>query len=112
MLKLCCESSMRFWRRRSDPAALGAALGPLPGEALEALKLKAHRTASYAASGAHLRRRMGQSLDFREHRGYVPGDDVRYVDWRDSDRTGGSSDLVVRLFDAEEHQTLLVLLDG
>lgn len=102
---------MWFWRRQSRPPDHADALGPLPGEALEALRLKAHRTASYAASGAHLRRRMGQSLDFREYRAYVPGDDIRHVDWQASARSGGPSDRVVRLFDAEEHMTILVLID-
>lgn len=59
--------------------------------------------------GQHLRRRAGQSLEFREHRDYQMGDDIRLVDWRASLRAG---ERVVRVFEAEEQMTLMILVDA
>jgi uncharacterized protein (DUF58 family) len=61
--------------------------------------------------GPHLRRRAGQSLEFREFRDYAPGEDIRKVDWAASRRRGGKWDLVARSFEAEERRTLLILID-
>ena len=33
-------------------------------------------------SGSHQSPRMGSSLDFAHHRDYLPGDDLRHLDWR------------------------------
>ena len=33
-------------------------------------------------SGLHRSPHLGFSTDFAEHRPYVPGDDIRHVDWR------------------------------
>src|SRR2546425_4477404 len=33
-------------------------------------------------NGLHRAPYFGASIDFAEHRGYVPGDDIRRVDWR------------------------------
>jgi hypothetical protein len=63
--------------------------------------------------GAHLARRRGQSLEFREFAAYLPGDDVRTVDWRASARFG-LTDVrrwLVRRFDAEEHVQVAVSID-
>ncbi len=78
---------------------------------LERLRLSLRRNLPSQGLGAHLHRRMGQSLEFREFRDYSFGDDVRKVDWLASTRRGRPEDLVVRSFEAEEQRTLLVLLD-
>jgi len=61
--------------------------------------------------GGHQMRRKGQSLDFRDFEHYVPGDDVRHVDWRASARLGRREDLLVRHYTAEEQLTLVVSVD-
>jgi hypothetical protein len=33
-------------------------------------------------SGLHRSPYRGRSIDFAEHRGYMPGDDIRRIDWR------------------------------
>jgi len=49
-------------------------------------------------TGLHRGRGAGSSLEFLEHRDYVPGDDLRRVDWRAFART---DELNVRLFREE-----------
>lgn len=86
-------------------------MAALPFDALDAVRMQANRRVATAETGVHLRRRMGQSLDFREHRQFVPGDDIRHVDWRASARIGGPADLFVRQFDAEDRLEVVVALD-
>ena len=84
---------------------------PLGGVALRRLRLKLRKTAPTFGLGAHLHRRMGQSLEFREYRNYNFGEDIRTVDWAASARQGQKWDLIAKSFEAEERRTLIVLLD-
>jgi uncharacterized protein (DUF58 family) len=84
---------------------------PISIDALSRFYLEANRRMPSAGFGAYLRRRLGQSLEFREHRNYVFGDDVRAVDWAASQRVGGPSDWVVRTFEAEERLTIAISVD-
>jgi len=61
--------------------------------------------------GTHLRRKQGQSLQFRDYRAYQRGDDIRAVDWRASLRRGDEGDLIVKTFEAEERMTLVLIVD-
>jgi hypothetical protein len=61
--------------------------------------------------GAHLMRRKGQSLEFREFAPYTLGDDIRHVDWRASARYGAGEDWLVRNFAAEEQLTIVISID-
>lgn len=58
-----------------------------------------------AAMGTHLNKLDGDSLEFKQHRSYTPGDDVRRVDWS---LYGRSKRLYTRLVQ-DEHQPRLVL---
>ncbi|MCS7167443.1 MAG: DUF58 domain-containing protein [Gemmatales bacterium] len=51
----------------------------------------------------------GSSLEFREHRDYQPGDDLRYLDWNASAR---SDRLLVKVFEQEVHPQLELVLDA
>lgn len=51
----------------------------------------------------------GASPDFHDHRPYVPGDDVRHVDWAVYGRT---RELIVRLYRAEVAPGIDVFVDG
>ena len=53
---------------------------------LERLQLTASRDLRGLRSGQRASRRTQSSADFVQHRIYVPGDDVRYVDWKASAR--------------------------
>lgn len=86
---------------------------PLTDAELDGFRLRARRLAATSGSGAHRRRRAGQSLEFRDYRAYVLGDDIRAVDWPASRRLGGRGpgDWTVRTFEAEERLTVVVCPD-
>jgi hypothetical protein len=62
-------------------------------------------------AGAHLIRQRGQSLEFREFRPYLPGDDIRHVDWRASARYHRRDELVVRTFEHEVQTRVVISID-
>lgn len=91
---------------------------PLSRAALEQYYISARQAAQFVVQGGHLTRRMGQSREFREFTQYMPGDDVRYIDWRQTMRTTGghispmtSDRWLVRRFYAEEHMRLVISID-
>ena len=51
------------------------------------LELVARSVVDGVINGLHRSPYFGASVDFAEHRGYVPGDDIRRVDWRVFART-------------------------
>ena len=62
-------------------------------------------------SGRNIQRWRGQSLEFRDYAPYVRGDDIRYVDWRASARSGKENELLVRRFQAEEEFNIILSID-
>ncbi|MEM1417454.1 MAG: DUF58 domain-containing protein [Myxococcota bacterium] len=87
--------------------AEGALLEPAFLRRLERLRLLARRRFAGAA-GRRRSTRRGQSVELADHRAYVPGDDVRRIDWNAYARL---EELVLRLFVAEEDLTLHLFLD-
>jgi len=85
---------------------------PVSREFLRQVQMNMRQQVPTRGIGQHLRRRAGQSLEFREFRGYSMGDDIRLVDWRASLRTGRSGAQLVRVFEAEERTTLLIIVDA
>ena len=59
-------------------------------------------------NGLHRAPYFGASIDFAEHRGYVPGDDIRRVDWRLYARTDR---YYVKPYVADTNTNFSVLLD-
>jgi uncharacterized protein (DUF58 family) len=59
--------------------------------------------------GARVNRRTGGSLEFRDHREYHPGDDLRHVDWNVVAR---SDRLIVKQFHEEVSPVVDVIVDG
>ena len=84
---------------------------PLSVDRLQKLRLALRKTVPAQSLGAHLRRKQGQSLQFRDYRDYQRGDDIRAVDWRASLRRGDAGDLIVKTFEAEERMTLVLVVD-
>lgn len=59
-------------------------------------------------NGLHRSPYFGASVDFAEHRGYTPGDDIRRVDWRLFARTDR---FYVKEYEADSNSNFAVLLD-
>ncbi len=82
-----------------DPAVL-AALG--------SLELVARWVVEGFVNGLHRSPRKGFSVEFAEHRPYLAGDDLRYLDWKIAARTDR---WVVKLFEEETNARAMVVLD-
>src|SRR3954471_20015456 len=67
------------------------------------------RHAPVGLAGGTLSQRAGSSLEFREHREYEPGDDLRHIDWNAYAR---SDQLMVKLYHEEVTPHLDLLVDG
>ncbi|HZZ11479.1 MAG TPA: DUF58 domain-containing protein [Paraburkholderia sp.] len=63
---------------------------------------------SSVLSGSHASRLRGRGLNFEEIRAYLPGDDVRHLDWKVSLRLGKPQ---VRAYTEERDRPLLVVVD-
>ena len=59
-------------------------------------------------NGLHSSPHLGSSTDFAEHRAYMPGDDIRRIDWRLWARTDR---FYVKEFEAETNTNFLAVLD-
>jgi len=59
-------------------------------------------------NGLHRAPYFGASVDFAEHRGYVPGDDIRRIDWRLFARTDR---YYIKQYEADTNANFSVLLD-
>ena len=77
--------------------------------AADAYLLGLPRTPAAGRSGELLGRGTGSSLEFQEYREYVPGDDIRHLDWGAYAR---SDTLMVRLFREEISPKTEILLDA
>jgi uncharacterized protein (DUF58 family) len=72
------------------------------------LELLARTVVDGFINGLHRSPYLGLSLDFAEHRGYMPGDDIRRIDWRLYARTDR---YYVKEFEADTNSNFMVLLD-
>ena len=95
---------------RSGSGATPEAL-PLPSSQLDRYRLRLRQRDRGTVAGAHLIRQRGQSLEFREFRPYLPGDDIRHVDWRASARHHRRDELVVRTFEHEVQTRVVISID-
>ncbi len=66
------------------------------------------RRASGVQLGERRSQRRGNSQEFADHRPYVPGDDLRFLDWH---LYGRLDTLWVKLFEEEQDRVVQVLLD-
>ena len=49
---------------------------------IDNLELLARTVVEGFINGLHRSPNLGASMDFAEHRAYMPGDDIRRIDWR------------------------------
>ncbi len=62
--------------------------GPMPDALLRALELTIGRRVEGLLAGEHRSRILGRGTELAQVRPYVPGDDVRLIDWNVTARTG------------------------
>jgi uncharacterized protein (DUF58 family) len=90
---------MNFVSRFLEPALI---------ERLNHLQLSARRVVEGTVSGAHRSPVRGASVEFRQHRPYAPGDELRHLDWRVLGRTDRP---YVKEYDEETNLRCALLLD-
>ena len=76
---------------------------------ISCLELRARKVVEGFISGLHRSPWFGQSLEFVQHREYVPGDDTRRIDWKLWSR---SDRYYLKQFEDDTNVRVMVLLDG
>lgn len=76
---------------------------------LEQFQLLAARRAKSSSKGERRSRARGQSVEFADHRSYVPGDDFRYLDWN---LFGRLDRLFLKLYEEERELPVRIFLDA
>ncbi len=75
---------------------------------LQGLELRAKLIVEGYVSGVHRSPYHGFSVEFAEHREYVPGDDVRYIDWK---VFGKTDKYYLKQYEEETNLACYLLLD-
>ena len=75
---------------------------------MKGLRLRAERIVEGFVSGLHRSPYQGFSNEFAEHREYVPGDDLRYVDWR---AFGKTDKIYLKQYEEETNLIGYLILD-
>jgi uncharacterized protein (DUF58 family) len=97
----------------ADEGATAAAGAAIPGfgeqfmRKLEYLSLVSKRF-SGQLKAERRDRKLGSGIEFRDYRGYVPGDDFRYLDWKTYLRLDR---LLLRLYEEEQDLPIYLFLD-
>ena len=77
-------------------------------EKVRRIELQARRISTATFAGQYRSSFRGQGLDFDDFREYRPGDELRFIDWKVTARTGTP---YVRTFHEEREQVLLLAVD-
>ena len=83
-------------------------LNPQTLASIEGLDLQARLVVEGYVAGMHPSPYHGFSVEFAEHREYVPGDDIRHVDWKVWSKT---DKLYLKQYEEETNLLLYLLLD-
>src|SRR6476659_6990710 len=83
-------------------------LDPLALAKVRGLELQARLVVEGYLSGMHKSPYHGFSVEFAQHREYVPGDDIKHVDWKVYGRTGR---FYLKQYEEETNLVLWILLD-
>jgi uncharacterized protein (DUF58 family) len=94
--------------RTQDVGAGTSFIDPKALAKIDTLELLARTVVEGFINGLHRSPNLGASMDFAEHRAYMPGDDLRRIDWR---LFGRSDRYFVKEFEADTNTNLLLLLD-
>jgi len=75
---------------------------------LEQFQLALKKNASQINQGEQKSQKSGQGMIFKDHKEYIPGDDIRKIDWKAYART---KDYYVKRFEEERRLNIHILLD-
>jgi len=75
---------------------------------LRSIEIRTQRLADEQLSGTYSSIFKGQGLSFQEVRAYIPGDDVRFIDWNVSARM---NEPYVKVFVEEREMTVMLVVD-
>jgi uncharacterized protein (DUF58 family) len=84
-------------------------LDPLALAKVRSLELQARLIVEGFLSGMHKSPYHGFSVEFAQHREYVPGDDLKHLDWKVYSRTGR---FYLKQYEEETNLTLWLLVDA
>src|SRR5688572_30628389 len=107
---------MRLWNStKADKAETEAAgihtslssLIALAGRA-EGFGFRPRQPSHSILAGRHASKLRGRGLDFEELRSYLPGDDIRSIDWKVTARTGEPH---VRVYTEERDRPAILVVD-
>src|SRR5262245_13874064 len=87
---------------------MSAPLAPAEFAKIASLHLFARQVVEGFCSGLHRSPHRGFSVEFKEHRQYVPGDEIRRLDWK---VFGKTDRFYIREFEEETNLRATVLLD-
>ena len=76
---------------------------------LDAMRLAVRGRAQGGAGGSRRSSKLGSSAEFSDYREYIPGDDIRRLDWNALARF---DKLFIKLFMEEQESAVTILLDG
>lgn len=93
---------------RSDRRA-EAYLAPETLAQLLPFEMRARMIVEGVRSGLHQSPHQGMAVEFDQHRGYVPGDDLRHLDWK---VFGRSDRLMIKQYQQETNLDVLLMVDA
>jgi uncharacterized protein (DUF58 family) len=76
---------------------------------IRSLELRARQTIDGFVTGGHRSKQHGFAVEFAQHREYVPGDDIRHVDWK---VYGRSERFYLKQYELETNLVLWLLVDA
>jgi uncharacterized protein (DUF58 family) len=83
-------------------------LSPFDLQKISSLQVVARQVVEGFCSGLHRSPHKGFSVEFKQHRQYVPGDEIRHIDWR---VFGRSDRYYIREYEEETNLRATLLLD-
>ena len=103
------RKSARVRPRSGGPARTQRYLDPKIVGRIGNLRILAKTVVEGFVSGLHRSPFLGRSMDFAEYRAYLPGDDLRQIDWKLYSR---SDRYFVKQFEGDTNTNVTVILDA
>jgi uncharacterized protein (DUF58 family) len=103
------QSCMLAGLADNRPKTLDELLGPQLAARLDRLDILSRKMLAGKLPGERRSKRRGRSVEFDDFRQYVPGDDLRHIDWN---IMGRLDKLFIKLFREEEDLAMHIIIDA